>query len=399
VIADDRRANPEAPLPGPPDPWAETEMPTPRDGPPWHMTEMIQAEPALAARILDRLLDNGTASGLAAAVRRHAGKGNPIAVIGCGTSEHGAMAVASMLHGSFPDGDISSLQAFEASLAPLSSGEGLLIAVSHEGATWATMRALAAARNAGMTTALVTVSRRSPAAGLADMVLETHELDQSWCHTVGYISPIVAGLAVASAPGDAPSSDELRATLQAGLATESVRAVEAIARSLVDRDRIVVIGGGGDLIAARELVLKIEEGVHIPAAFRHLETLLHGHLAGMDDRTGMIAIGAHAREAGARARRIGQALAAAREIGVRAGAILTPPYARSIGEDLTPAGRVVIADEAPSIDATARSLLATAIPLQLLTERLARERGVNPDPIRRDDPRYLRAAEASAAAD
>jgi hypothetical protein len=40
------------------------------------------------------------------------------------------------------------------------------------------------------------------------------------------------------------------------------------------------------------------------------------------------------------------------------------------------------------------ALLATAVPLQLLTERIARVRGVNPDPIRRDDPAYLRAAEA-----
>ena len=40
---------------GPPDPWAETDMPSRRDGPPFHMTEMIEAEPALAARLLERL--------------------------------------------------------------------------------------------------------------------------------------------------------------------------------------------------------------------------------------------------------------------------------------------------------------------------------------------------------
>jgi len=41
------------------------------------------------------------------------------------------------------------------------------------------------------------------------------------------------------------------------------------------------------------------------------------------------------------------------------------------------------------------SLLGTTTPLQLLTERLARIRGVDPDPIRRDDPAYLRAADAA----
>ena len=37
------------------------------------------------------------------------------------------------------------------------------------------------------------------------------------------------------------------------------------------------------------------------------------------------------------------------------------------------------------------ALVGTATPLQLLTERLARARGTNPDLIRRDDPVYLAA--------
>ena len=83
---DDRRLDPDAPLPGPPDPWAESDMPTPRDGPPWHMTEMIEAEAALAVRILDRLEADGSAARLAAAVGEHVNAGNPIVVVGCGTS-------------------------------------------------------------------------------------------------------------------------------------------------------------------------------------------------------------------------------------------------------------------------------------------------------------------------
>jgi hypothetical protein len=40
-------------------------------------------------------------------------------------------------------------------------------------------------------------------------------------------------------------------------------------------------------------------------------------------------------------------------------------------------------------------LVGTAAPLQLLTERLARARGVNPDAIHRDIDRYREAAEAA----
>jgi hypothetical protein len=89
-------------------------------------------------------------------------------------------------------------------------------------------------------------------------------------------------------------------------------------------------------------------------------------------------------------------LAAARELGMAAGALLTPGYAAAIPDALTPAGRVVSGGPSASVGPAAQALLATTIPLQLLTERIARRRGVNPDPIRRDDPRYLRAARAAS---
>ena len=397
---DDRRLDPDAPLPGPPDPWAETDMPTPRDGPPWHMTEMIEAEPALAVRILDRLAADGSAARLADAVREQADAGNPIAVVGCGTSEHGARAVAAVL-GEALDGRARtrSIQAFEAAAdAGAASGPALVIGISHEGATWATMRALEVARAGGATTALVTVDGRAPAAALADIVLETGELDRSWCHTVGYVSPIVAAMAVASELGAGHAERAtVRAILAAGLSAQAIAATEALARALADRDRIVVIGSGIDRIAARELTLKIEEGTHLPAAFRDVETLLHGHLAGMDEHTGLVAIAADPGDTPARARRLGQALRAVAEIHVPAGAILASAYAGTVDGDLTPAGRMEVELPQATFGSSGLALLATATPLQLLTERIARERGVNPDPIRRDNPRYLAAAEASSA--
>ena len=61
---------------------------------------------------------------------------------------------------------------------------------------------------------------------------------------------------------------------------------------------------------------------------------------------------------------------------------------------LTPAGRLVV-PEAPGLPAPVAALIGSATPLQLLTERLARARGTNPDPIRRDDPVYVAASEAA----
>ncbi len=62
--------------------------------------------------------------------------------------------------------------------------------------------------------------------------------------------------------------------------------------------------------------------------------------------------------------------------------------------DLTPAGRLVV-PETPDLPAPVAALIGSATPLQLLTERLARARGTNPDPIRRDDPVYVAASDAA----
>ncbi|HUG30177.1 MAG TPA: hypothetical protein VMQ65_06685 [Candidatus Limnocylindria bacterium] len=398
---------PDAPLPGAPDPWAGSEMPARRDGPPWFMTQMIESEPGLAARLLGRLgAPDGQAERLARAVRTAAEAGHAVLVTGCGTSEHGALAAVEVLREGMRTAGLPwrlgeagapvAVQAFEGSLEDWLSGVGgLVIGVSHEGGTWATNRALERARTSGATVALVTASDRSPGAALADIVVATEELDQSWCHTVGYLSPILAATAVAAHLVGAPvEPGAARDLLAAALTPDAFRATERLAAVIADADRLIVAGTGVDRPAARELVLKVEEGAHLPAAMRDLETVLHGHLAGMDARTGFVLILTDLAHAEARAARAEGVLRAVEELGIRAGAILGDAYAGRIPAALTPAGRLVV-PAAPALPAAAASILGSAVPLQLLTERLARARGVNPDPIRRDDPAYLRAAEAA----
>ncbi len=395
------------PLPGAPDPWASSEMPAWRDGPPWFMSEMIEAEPGLAARLLGRLADrSGPAARLAMAIREAAQRGQPILVTGCGTSENAALATVDVLREALRTSGLPwrlgeagtpvAVQAFEGSLEDWLSGVGgLVIGVSHEGGTWATNRALEQARTSGATIALLTASDRSPGAALADIVVATDELDQSWCHTIGYLAPILAATSVAAhLVGGTASPEAARDLLAAGLAPGAVRDTEQLAAELADVDRLIVIGSGVDRTAARELVLKVEEGAHLPAAMRDVETLLHGHLAGIDARTGLVLILTDGSQSASRAARAQGVLRAVAELGIRAGAIVSSAYAGRVPADLTPAGRLLV-PAAPDLPSVAASLLGSAVPLQLLTERLARLRGVNPDPIRRDDPAYLRAADAS----
>src|SRR5215813_5246243 len=169
-----------------------SEMPTLRSGPPWAMEEMILDEPGLVGPILA-----SPAIAEAAALVRTAGE--PLILTGCGTSEHAAMAGAALLGGRARD-------AFEASLDPQRGG--VIIGVSHEAETAATLAALEAAEaKKVLVTALPENApwRRAGSSGDAapgtpgdnPLIVPTPLHDTSWCHTVGYLSPLLAFTAIA----------------------------------------------------------------------------------------------------------------------------------------------------------------------------------------------------------
>jgi fructoselysine-6-P-deglycase FrlB-like protein len=389
--------DPNARLPGPPDPWASTDTPARRSGPPYHMTDMIAAEPAVARRILaNQAGPDSQAAALATAIATAARAGRAVIVTGCGTSEHAALGTVDILReaaraAGLPGPGAIAAQAFELSLDP--PADALVIGVSHEGGTTATNAALAAARDAGSQTALLTVSRRSPGAAFADLVVETHELDQGWCHVVGYTSPMLAAAAIGAHLSGRPlDGDEVAQVLAGGSSDET--GAERIAGRFADAEHLIVIGSGADRPSGRELTLKVEEASWLPSAFRDLETFLHGHLPATGPETALVLILADRDHRAERAARAVGALRAARGVGIRAAAILAADLDGTFPSDLTPAGRILV-PEAPSLPAPVAALFGAATALQLLTERVARARGTDPDPIRRDDPRYKAAADAA----
>ncbi len=365
------------------------------------MTDMIAAEPFVASRLLERFADpQGSAGRLAGAIGQAASSGASIVVTGCGTSEHGAQGVCLMIRealraGGLPSGPtaVISAQAFELALDPPTGG--LVIGLSHEGGTAATIRALEASRAAGARTAVITASAGSPAAVPAspELVLETVELDHSWCHTIGFLSPLIAGAATgAHLAGRALDSTAVQDLLADGTLDEA--GAERIAAAIADARTLLVIGSGADRPAARELALKVEEASWLPSAMRELETFLHGHLPASDASTGLVLILTDREGRAERVARAREALAAARIVGLRAAAILAAEVDDALDANLTPAGRMLV-DDAPGLASPVAALIGSATPLQLLTERLARARGTNPDLIRRDDPVYRDAADAA----
>jgi glutamine---fructose-6-phosphate transaminase (isomerizing) len=380
------------PLPGAPDPWVPSEMPAFRARPPYLMSEMIAAEPALAERLVHRLGTDEALGNLASAARDAVTAGRPVLITGCGTSEHAAMGMAALLNEALdlPAGrEVRSVQALEMLRRP--PRDGLLVAISHEGGTDVTNRALRAARDAGAQSALITVGNGSPGAELAELVITTGEQDQSWCHTVGYLSPLLVGVALAARLTGGPLDVlAIRAVLDV---TDDPHAAASVASALAGTDRLMVAGSGPDHVSASELALKVAEGARHPAAAYELESVLHGHLAAATRWTGLIVVltdtdaGPWRAQVGERATRL---LAAAKALGVPAAAILAEPLAGEIATDHTPAGRIVTPRTA-RVRGVAGSLLGSAVALQLLAERLARLRGVNPDTLGREN-----AAQAAA---
>ena len=122
-------------------------------------------------------------------------------------------------------------------------------------------------------------------------------------------------------------------------------------------ERWLVAGAGRDWPTAQEAVLKLREGSYVAAEAHETEQLLHGHLAAIDESVRAFVLEGEGRAA----ERARGAAAALRELGCET--------------TLVPTVHPV----------------ADIVRFQLLTLDLAEARGIDPDKIHRDDPRWARA--------
>ena len=371
--------------------WHTDEFPELRDGPPWVMQEMIAAEPALIRQLLQQPPD-GTAAA-ADAITSALTSQEPVTVCGCGTSEHAAHAVATLLAAAIPDHAhlIQARPAFTAALNPL---PGVCLAVSHDGGTRATTLALDAARATGARTIAITNAPAGDVAHAAERALLTPRHDDSWCHTIAYTSAIATGAAIAHRTGTLTTSPNAAGQL---LQAASRAAAAGAAAALADRRVILCSGALTDHITARELALKIAEGARMPTIGLELETVLHGQLAGHEptDALILIAITDHP-DRERLVRRATHVTRAAAAIGIPVLGLLSQPYDTALDQNITPAGRIVLPLPDPGLlDSHLTGLLAGAGALQTLTLELAHARHTNPDLIRREEHTYRLAATAA----
>ena len=253
---------------------------------------------------------------------------------GCGTSFHAALACG------------NAAQALEIVLDNAPEAD-VLVAISHEGGTRLTLEAI---RGFAGETWVITADAESAIAKAVDhVVVATPAIEESYCHTVSYTCAVAAGRALL---GEDVS----------GLAADVFRELDREPLAVSDHDRFVIAGAGGDTATALEAVLKLREGVHVAAEAHHTEQLLHGHLAAVDPGVRCFVLEGEGRAV----ERAAEAAAALRELGC----------------DVT-----LVSTRHPVVD---------VVPFQLLTIDLAEERGINPDLIRWDDPRWKAARDAYA---
>lgn len=376
--------------------WHTDGFPELRAAPPWVMQEMITASPAL----LESLLATPPAPVTAAAelINAALAQDMPVTVCGCGTSEHAAHGIATMLAAAVGPETARLVRARPSFSAAQDPAPGVCLAVSHDGETRATLLATAAARSAGSRTILVTHVGEGGIADAAELVVRTPTHDDSWCHTLAYTSALGVGAALAARLG-AFAADPTSARDLLQRAAGDPGAVSVAAR-LADR-RVVLCAGAeaADLTTARELALKIAEATHIPTIALELETVLHGELAACEPSDGLVLV---AIEGSTRAtRRAVDVARATAAIGMPVAALLSDTSAERTGGAPFPGGTVVAHLPAPGVLAPSLgALVAGAGMLQAITLELAHARGTNPDLIRREQEPYRRAAaEAEASTD
>jgi fructoselysine-6-P-deglycase FrlB-like protein len=359
------------------------------------MEDMIEAQVTLPEALSESLA--ASAPQLAEMLHSAAGAGEPVVVSAVGTSGHSARAVALILNDAMGQsavaaGPAEARESADQALAP--RRKGLCIAISHGGLSKSTVRALAAARIAGARTALITAAGSTPARDLADVVLTTPLRDKSYCHTVGYTSPMLTGFCVASAYREEAFPAAGLGRYLGELLTMRPRALE-IGRELGKAERLIAAGSLIDVPTARELALKIAEGAWLPTAMLGVEDTLHGHLVAHDADSALVVVVTGGPNADVAADRAHELLMAARRIGLHTAAIVSPDLKnRLLAADVSAGLLVIPHAELPGI---VISLLGGAVALQLLTTGLVHARKTNPDLLRREQAPYREAVAAGGA--
>jgi glutamine---fructose-6-phosphate transaminase (isomerizing) len=252
----------------------------------------------------------------------------------------------------------------------------LAVSVSQSGRTEEIVATQAWARACGASTVAVTNGEDSPLAAEADLALVTQAGEELAVPATKTFTTQLAALAVLGLAlgGDRAGLDDLRSVPEAVSRALSVgAAAEALAERLTYVQTLVVSARGYALAVARELALKLQEACYVTTLGLSYADLEHGPIAVVDAATPALLLAAA---------QDGAMLGAMTELARRCRAEGAHVY--GVGGDgaFAAACDSVLPD--PGLPAELAPL-TLVVPGQLLTEALARAKGIDPD-----RPRALR---------
>jgi glucosamine--fructose-6-phosphate aminotransferase (isomerizing) len=314
-----------------------------------------------------------------------------ILCVGIGTSYHAAMIGSYLLRQA--GAEAWAIHAFEFTTYPRKLQKGdLILSISHRGNKHYSSQVLQMAEKAGIPT--ICITGKNTKAQHTQAIIETVEQDPSSAHTISYIASLTRLAQLATKLAEQNGEQEIAQQFEQGLA-KLPGAIEDVLRcegeiaqvaqeAIANKRRIYLIGAGPNAVTAQEGALKVKETAYVTVEGFELEQGIHGPMMAFEQEDLLIPI--HVQ--GAATERMGDFMAVLSEMGTHTWVVGGIPQAAQ-GFLQHPTWQQFTLDY-EGIPETLTPML-TIIPLQLLADFLAQERGTNADGFRLEQEAYKRA--------
>jgi len=305
---------------------------------------------------------------------------------GCGTSFHAALASSYFLYSLFQKTEVGAIQSYELLhyyniLGPTTISMGF----SHTGFTKTTLDALSKAKESGAKTFVITGVGQSPIARLATRsIVVGNGREKSRAHTVSYTCAILAAMYLSAYFSRSQSMSRLAESLldqlndvpQSVLSTieHNEKQVAELAPLLSRMNRFFFVGSGPNVATAYEAALKMKETNYAVAEGMETEQFLHGPWVSLRQNTVVFLA---ATKGPSRQRNI-DLLTVCKDLSVPTVVITDDKHLVELAKY-----SIFMPDVSEEL-----SPLEYIVPLQLFSYYTSLTKGINPDFIHYDDPRF-----------
>ena len=332
------------------------------------MQTFIAEQPAALRRVLDASFDHDA---LRSAFQSRAIR--KVWILGSGTSLFAAMIAAAdweRVLGIDAEA-ISSLEFADVPDHLLGAGTAVL-GISQSGASFILVEGLARARRAGSLTIGVTAEPAALIGSAAEFLLPTATgPEDAMGKTKGFTTTAFAACWLGwriKSPGAVPAAYADFPDAVARVIADVYRAVTQWTEAFADLQAIFAIGSGALLPAAWEGGLKVLEVAKQVVVTKEIEEMLHGPFNGVGPSSGFILLAGHVE----RRDRLDAFLKAV-------AALDLPLLVIADARTEIPAGPATLVYELPALQEPALEAILAVVPLQILADRLAASRGLDPD--------------------